>query len=143
MLLPKIPMPKSLIILIIILLSNYCSLTGQGFSAYGRKKAFTNIYQLKQVIDSIGNLPSQLQREKGVNSLWDELILRHQIPFSHSDSVIFLYKGKAQSVAWAGDFNGWNPEDTAYWGRKAGNSDIWYMEKEFPVDARLDYKIVE
>jgi enterochelin esterase-like enzyme len=135
-------MPKSLIILIIILLSNYCSLTGQDFSAYGRKQAFTNIYQLKQVIDSIGNLPSQLQREKGVNSLWDELTLRHQIPFSRSDSVIFLYKGKAQRVAWAGDFNGWNPEDTACWGIKAGKSDIWYMEKEIPVDARLDYKII-
>jgi len=122
--------------------SNFCLLTAQDSSAGAQKIIFKNIYLLKHVIDSFGNLASSQNRENEVNRLWNELVLQHQIPFIRSDSVIFLYKGNAQSVAWAGDFNGWNPEDSAYWGWKAGNSEIWYMQKKIPADARLDYKIV-
>jgi enterochelin esterase-like enzyme len=81
-------------------------------------------------------------RNTCLNELWDTLIARKQIPYESGDTVIFLYKGEAKAVSWAGDFNGWSPVAKGYAGNKAGLSNIWYMLRQFPVDARLDYKIV-
>jgi enterochelin esterase-like enzyme len=101
-----------------------------------------SIHRLREILDSLGNSTVAIQREKQVNEFWDILILKQRIPFVLNDSVLFLYKGNVHNVAWAGDFNGWNPGDSGYFGRQAGKSDIWYMENKFPADARLDYKIV-
>lgn len=54
---------------------------------------------------------------------------------------MFLYRGSAASVGWYGDFNGWSGTSfNAGVIQLPGN--IWYLEKSFPSDARLDYKIV-
>jgi len=54
---------------------------------------------------------------------------------------MFLYRGSANSIGWYGDFNGWSGTSfNAGVTRLPGN--IWYLEKTFPSDARLDYKIV-
>jgi enterochelin esterase-like enzyme len=135
-------MLKRLNLLLIILLSCCNFSNSQNLSQTEKITQIKSIHQLKQLFDSIGRLPLSLQSEILINTLWDELVLQHRIPFVQSDTVLFLYKGKAQKVDWAGDFNGWNPGDSTYWGRQAGISDIWYLEKIFPADARLDYKIV-
>jgi len=76
-----------------------------------------------------------------INVFWDSLVNNHQVPFIYGDSVAFLYKGNVSSVKWAGDFNGWDPDEAGYTGKLLGNG-IWMLVKEFPNDARLDYKIV-
>jgi enterochelin esterase family protein len=75
-------------------------------------------------------------------SFWQERIKAKEIPLVIGDSVAFFYKGEAQSVAWAGDFSGWNPEDKLYQGVRIGSTPFWFCKAKFPVDARLDYKIV-
>jgi enterochelin esterase family protein len=52
-----------------------------------------------------------------------------------------MYKGNADKVQWAGDFNEWNPETTGYSGTDLGNG-LWLLKQSYPKDARLDYKIV-
>ena len=77
-----------------------------------------------------------------ISAFWDSLKNRHQIPYVFGDSVAFLYYGKASSVSWAGDFDGWDPSMAGFQGNQLGTSPIWIMEQVFPEDARLDYKIV-
>src|SRR5664279_2079939 len=89
----------------------------------------------------ISNLSSS-EREKAVNALWEQLVSQHRIPLIIGDSVLFLFRGTAAKVSWAGDFNGWNPGDSTSNGRLAGNTGIWIIEKTFSSNARLDYKIV-
>ncbi|WKZ58105.1 MAG: alpha/beta hydrolase-fold protein [Cyclobacteriaceae bacterium] len=74
---------------------------------------------------------------------WQELIKSNQIPLTLADSVLFLYRGEAKTVAWMGDFNGWGyDKEFKNQGTQIPGSDIWYLKTSFPKDARLDYKIL-
>jgi enterochelin esterase family protein len=74
---------------------------------------------------------------------WSELIASQTIPLTAFDSVAFLYKGDAKSVAWNGDFNGWGYDKKFNnSGKRIKGTDIWILKASFPNDARLDYKIV-
>jgi enterochelin esterase family protein len=93
--------------------------------------------------NALENLLSQSDiSQQRIDDFWDSLKENHQIPFIMNDSAAFLYKGSATSVAWAGDFNGWNPAAAGYQGEQIAGSNIFRMVQTFPHDARLDYKIV-
>ncbi len=75
--------------------------------------------------------------------LWNSLIEANSIPLAQEDSVAFLYRGDASSVAWMGDFNGWGYDKKFNnKGVKIPNTNIWLLRASFPKDARLDYKII-
>ncbi len=77
------------------------------------------------------------------DSLFDFLAAQRKIPFVVNDSVAFLHKGKATTVAWMGDFNGWGYyKEIQSQGKQIPNSEVWILKMKFPKDARLDYKIV-
>lgn len=66
-----------------------------------------------------------------------------RIPVIVNDSVAFLYFGKANSVTWMGDFNGWGyDKNFQNKGKKISGTTIWLLKAAFPKNARLDYKIV-
>lgn len=74
---------------------------------------------------------------------WRELVNSNQIPLTLADSVAFLYRGEAKTVAWMGDFNGWGyDKEFQNQGKRISGTDIWYLKTSFPKDARLDYKIL-
>lgn len=102
---------------------------------------FSTIAELTHTLDSLAFLQDGTQSEAGLNRLWDTLKAQKRIPFCVNDSVLFLYKGSSRP-AWAGDFNGWNPESPGWKGEQIGQSNFWMLRKQFPADARLDYKIV-
>lgn len=106
-------------------------------------KEFSSIYDLIKTFNAIASIEDQAERDEKMNSLWDSLKTNKQIPFVFDDSVAFLYKGTASTVKWAGDFNGWNPNYEGYSGEKLAETDIWILKKTYPIDARLDYKIVK
>lgn len=80
--------------------------------------------------------------EIALSSFFDSLKAHHQIPFAMGDSVCFLYKGEATAVSWGGDFNGWYASDPSFSGERIGTSDVFLVDKIFPSDARLDYKVI-
>lgn len=75
--------------------------------------------------------------------VFQALVDEKKIPFIFKDSVAFLYKGEANTVAWMGDFNGWGYDaNFPNKGKKIPHTNIWLLKASFPKDARLDYKIV-
>jgi enterochelin esterase-like enzyme len=69
--------------------------------------------------------------------------MKNTIPFVVEDSVAFIFYGKANSVAWMGDFNGWGYDKTFIsTGVNVRNTSLWILKAKFPKNARLDYKIV-
>jgi enterochelin esterase-like enzyme len=53
--------------------------------------------------------------------------------------AIFLYRGPASLVALAGDMNGWTPSEAF---TLVSGTNLFYLSREYEMDARLDYKFV-
>lgn len=102
---------------------------------------FQSIAAFEKTWDSLSVIADSVVRKNQMGELWDSLKINNQLPFAIHDSVVFMYKGKSEPY-WAGDFNGWGSETTGWKGKKIGNSDFWWLKKQFPPDARLDYKVV-
>lgn len=98
---------------------------------------------LKKELFKISEIKKEEDRESQLNQLWNYLKNNKKIPFTQNNQAIFLYKGNAKKVSFEGDFSGWgrHHQDNSN-AVKIKNIDVWYLEKEFPSDARLDYKIV-
>jgi enterochelin esterase-like enzyme len=95
----------------------------------------------KERLSAISKLPAA-ERAGHVDALWKQLNEANQIPFAFGDRVAFLYRGPATSVAIAGDFNEWNPKQDSARATRIDATNGWMLEKTFPADARLDYKLV-
>lgn len=93
-------------------------------------------------IKAIGAMTDETARKQETDSLWNWLKAHDQIPCTLEDTAVFLYRGEASQVTWAGDMTGWQVKNETYGGKNPGESTIWYLRKVFPADARLDYKIV-
>ena len=74
-------------------------------------------------------------------TLWNTLKSTQRIPFIAHDSVAFLFRGKAKTVAWMGDFNGWGYDKSYTVQGRLFGKDLWILKLSFPTNARLDYKI--
>ncbi len=127
---------------IFILILNLIIFTSSLFADNNNGYSFKSFTQFTNSLDSLANIENNAIREISLKTFWDRLIMHQQVPFVIGDSVAFLYNGKAKSVSWHGDFDGWNPKSNEYRGRKNGLSYIWICTTSFPKDARLDYKIV-
>jgi len=121
----------------ILLLTVVQAITGQP-AVY----PYRSFPEFRKDVGCMSNIADPAERDKQVNSLFDKLKSDNQIPFRLGDSVAFLYRGEAKAVSWAGDFNKWQPAQTGYVGTRPGQANIWMAIQKFPVDARLDYKIV-
>lgn len=105
-------------------------------------KEFTSYADFKNTLNQIVSIADSTVRTQTLNSFYDSLRINGQVPFTFGDSVALMYYGKATSVKWAGDFNGWNPDAPGYTGTRMQGTNLWMAERTFPSDARLDYKIV-
>jgi enterochelin esterase family protein len=74
-------------------------------------------------------------------SIWNELKSSKKIPFIVNDSVAFLFRENAKSVAFHGDFNAWGYDKNFPVQAHLFGKDLWIFKTSFPADARLDYKI--
>jgi enterochelin esterase family protein len=78
------------------------------------------------------------RRRALADSLWDSLKTTPLIEPDHR--VHFLYRGEARRVTIPGDFNSW--DKNAFPMFRLDGTDLWYLTRQFPPDARLDYKFV-
>lgn len=101
---------------------------------------YTQSYnEFTSTLASMNAAPTQQERD----NVWNRLVESKQIPFVIEDSVAFLYRGPATSVAWIGDFNEWGyRKEINTSGKKLDGTDIWVYKTSFPKDARLDYRIL-
>lgn len=98
--------------------------------------------EVQQRINDIEQITDDAQAQQKADELWQELASLDQIPYTSDSTVIFLYKGDAETVSWNGDFNSWGGNKSVQiTGEQIGNTDLWVATTEFPSDARLDYKI--
>ncbi len=99
--------------------------------------------RIKEALIALTNLSHSSLQQHLLGALWETLRSYHTIPMTAGEEATFLYLGHASTVHWHGDYNQWGHQkgiSTA--GRRLGKSDVWILEKVFPIDARLDYKIV-
>ncbi len=62
-------------------------------------------------------------------------------PYREQDTLChYIYRGNAASVSAPGDANGWNP--ALFSMAQLSTTNLWYLTKTFPREARLDYKLV-
>jgi|GEM_PF-234677 len=107
------------------------------------RTALPDFPTVASVVDSLRTVASVSDpsaRTLRLDRLWTTLRSAGQIPFAVGDSVLWLYRGSASSVAWAGDHSGWNPAGQG--GTNAFGLGVWMRRDAFTADARLDYKIV-
>jgi enterochelin esterase family protein len=95
---------------------------------------------LRATLDTMAALTDASARDAALDALWDTLRADMRLPFVTADTAAFLYRGTGNAVAVAGDFNGWDPAGGP--ATRIGATDVWLREEVFPLDARLDYKIV-
>jgi enterochelin esterase family protein len=74
------------------------------------------------------------------DAFWKQVASLGQMPLVFGDTAVFLYRGKAASVQWLGDFTTWRAGDPLA-GKRAPGADIWSATARFPLDARFDYKV--
>ncbi|TWU29955.1 alpha/beta hydrolase [Bythopirellula polymerisocia] len=108
---------------------------------YVRQQLYPSYQDFKNDLLAKVGIADPTQRTAELNSLWSNLKTAGQVPYAQDGKVAFLYRGNSSTVAWPGDFNSWNP--SASWqGTQFAGTDMWILEKTFPNDARLDYKVV-
>ncbi|MBZ0314823.1 MAG: hypothetical protein K8L91_00280 [Anaerolineae bacterium] len=76
-----------------------------------------------------------------IDPFWETILATGQMPFIWDHICVFLYRGDVSKVEWRGDFSGWESTPMTL-GEQQGDTDLWMLVKLFPLDARLDYKIV-
>ena len=107
-----------------------------------RKPLFDTYRSFQDRLAAIAAVADESQRDAQLDDLWTQLKRAGKIPYVQDDHAAFLYRGPADSVAIAGDFNGWNPAQESWQAKQLAGTDLWMLEKSFPADARVDYKIV-
>ncbi len=79
-----------------------------------------------------------VDKDQLIQEYLDEQRLVDNIPVVEENNCIFLYYGNITTAEVAGDFTGWSPESMT----RITNTNLWYLQKQFPADSRLDYKLV-
>lgn len=75
------------------------------------------------------------------DAFWNRVLAHKTMPLIFGERAVFLWRGSAQKVEWRGDFSLWDPSPEMQ-GKQIGATGIWWCERSFPKDTRLDYKLV-
>lgn len=105
---------------------------------HDREPVYEHYDALRDEIVGLTQITDEALRTTALDAIWERLVGGHQVPFVDGDRVAFLYRGSAATVAWAGDFSGWQPVS----GTQVPGTDLWVLEQTFHADSRLDYKVV-
>lgn len=87
-------------------------------------------------ISQLQKAPVEKKNEIVENFLKDR---QGAFPLVQGTKAIFVYFGEGSSVSVAGDFNGWQPVSAM---KQVPQTRLWYFVHEFPIDSRMEYKIV-
>ena len=95
--------------------------------------------QFQEFIQRLYQLPTVEEKETAIDSFMT-YARTVGIPFIEEDKANFVYNRSANSVAIAGDFNGWDPSNTRMTNMSGTN--FFFRTESFELNARLDYKFI-
>ena len=80
-------------------------------------------------------------RTDALDPFWETIVATGQMPLVFGQTAVFMYRGEANAVAWCADF-----APGARWlmymrGERQGDSNLWILKKDFPINGRLSYRI--
>ncbi len=101
---------------------------------------FVDFQDFVDSLTAVASIPDPVERSERVGELWEALRAEGRVPYAQGDSMAFLWRGAASTVASPGDHSGWNPSGQAL--ARVGLSDVWMRVNRFPAAARIDYKLV-
>ncbi|MBK9290376.1 MAG: hypothetical protein IPM52_01885 [Bacteroidetes bacterium] len=120
-----------------------CSKTSENPDPEPDYKTFSSVREFQGKLQQLAAIADSAVRTQRINMLWDSLKAHAEIPFRRNDTALFLYKASGiTNIRWAGDFNGWSANSPGWSGERLEGTNIWWLLKTFPPDARLDYKVV-
>jgi enterochelin esterase family protein len=97
----------------------------------------------KDFLARVNRLPNPVDKSAVIDSFFNNT----RFPYAELDSAsptgyaaYFVYRGAANSVVTAGDFNYWNANADRL--QQLPATIFWYLGKNFESEARLDYKLV-
>lgn len=142
---------KKIVRLLFILLFISCSAdvtdnssNTENYPEYQEDTVFSNLYRTSPLfnqdfrvfLDKIDSLPFQMKQQFAIEFLTN----LEKIPIIESDTIVhFIYWGKAESVAVAGDATDWAPRQFL---KHIEGTDFWYATATYPSETRIEYKIV-
>lgn len=138
---------KRLFSLVFIFIFHFVILYSQNDEKMNYKKEKSSelekFLEFRMELQNIIEMRFPILKREAVDSLWYKLKATGDIPFRAGNYAAFLYRGEAESVTIQGDFTGWGRmRSTDNSAIRIKDTDLWFLEKEFPSDARIDYKIV-
>ncbi|NOU60924.1 alpha/beta hydrolase-fold protein [Marinifilum caeruleilacunae] len=134
-------MNKLLIGILLILFFSSCDKNDDYTWEQPEPKSIAQITTFNELLDELKTLlPSDAQVYLDNNFI--EICEKFDFPVVNGDSVIFVYKGEANSIEYSGDFN--------YWGQQSANlplvkyrgSDLFILRQKYEADARLEYEYI-
>ena len=114
------------------------------FSACSDSQRHSNnpVSDLEQTLAELSAIDDSLLLAEKTDQLWDSLSTHSIIPTTHDSTVIFLFRGEAESVSWNGDFNSWSGDKRFQnSGTNVPGTDLWFLKATLPADGRYDYKV--
>jgi len=93
----------------------------------------------QEFIQKLSQLPTVEEKETAIDSFMT-YARTVGIPFVEGTEANFIYNKSANAVAIAGDFNGWNPNNTKM--INVSGTNFFYRTETYELNARLDYKFV-
>jgi len=98
----------------------------------------------KDFLSRVNRLSNPADKTAGLDSFFNNT----RFPYTEADpasptgyTAYFVYRGAANSIVSAGDFNFWNANAPDRLQQLPGTT-FWYLGKNFESEARLDYKLV-
>jgi len=108
-------------------------------TAVSEPTAVETLDDLQQVFRQIVAAPPAAAQARA-DELWKALVDDPGVPVVFADGVVFLYRGRAETVEWRGSFNRWSAPGLA--GSRLGGTDLWIGYLDLPAASRIEYKIV-
>jgi len=78
-------------------------------------------------------------RKMFIDGEFEKMKQENKFPIIRGNDVLFVYKGEGKKVQISGDFTSWVYRLNL---KRVFDTDLFYLSKKFPLDARLDYKII-
>jgi enterochelin esterase family protein len=122
--------------------TNFVQAQAPPSATYQRQQIFASYAEFKSQLQSIVAIADATQRNTQLDAFWKTLRDAGQVPYAQGNQYAFLYRGTATSVAFAGDFNSWNPASSSAPATNFAGTNLWIREGTLAPDGRTDYKVI-